>query len=231
MAHDPRYFDLVVVGSGIAGLTAAAAAAERGLHVGVISKAEELDETNTRYAQGGIVGHGDGDSRELLVKDIATAGAEVGSPEAIRLLAAEGPDLVDRFLSDRVGVRFTIEQDGNLLSASGADIDLFVEGDATSTPLAWQAPVPNVGDENTWGHYGVTSQDDVLSTGDPFGAALFAGNFDAGSPLEIFYHDGPVSGTGTTGEAYVAIEIEINNLQEAANDYHNQLTYVCTAVF
>lgn len=129
------------------------------------------------------------------------------------------------------GFSVTIEQDGNLLSASGADIDLFVEGDATSTPLAWQSPVPNVANENTWGHYGITSQDYVLSTGDPFGTALFAGNFDAGSPLEIFYHDGPVSGTGTTGETYVAIAIEINNLQEAANDYRNQLTYVCTAVF
>lgn len=125
------------------------------------------------------------------------------------------------------GFSVTVAQDQNLLSASGADIDLFVEGDATSTAIAWQAPVANVSDENTWGHYGITSEDVDLSGGDVFGDALFRGDFASSTPLEIFYHDGPASGTTTE----VAVQIEINNLQEAANDYSNTLTYVCTPVF
>lgn len=134
------------------------------------------------------------------------------------------------------GFSVTIIQDTNLISASGADIDLFVHGDATSTPQIWSAPDPDVADENTWGHYGITSEDNSLSWGagnDPFVSALFTGNFATSStPLEIFYHDGPTNGsTAHEGETEVAIKIEINALQEAANDYSNSLTYVCTPVF
>ena len=133
------------------------------------------------------------------------------------------------------GFSVTIVQDQNLLSASGADIDLFVHGDATSTPQTWSVPVADVADEKTWGHYGITSEDSSLSWGagnDPFVSALFTGNFASTTPLEIFYHDGPANGsTAHEGETEVAVKIEINALQEAANDYSNSLTYVCTPVF
>jgi hypothetical protein len=132
------------------------------------------------------------------------------------------------------GFSVTVAQDQNLLSASAADIDLFVDGDATSTPQTWTSPSNNIADENTWGHYGITSQDSTLSWGggDPFGSQLFAGNFASSTPLEIFYHNGPSDGTtDDIGETYVAVEIEIASLQEAANDYTNTLTYVATPVF
>ena len=57
-----REFDLLVLGAGIAGLTAALAAAEEGRSVAVISKEPVLAECNTRYAQGGIVASGEEDS-------------------------------------------------------------------------------------------------------------------------------------------------------------------------
>jgi hypothetical protein len=130
------------------------------------------------------------------------------------------------------GFSVTVVQDQNLLSASDADIDLFVEGDATSTPQIWASPVADIADENTWGHYGLTSQDASLSTGDDFGAALFTGDFGSTTPREIFYHNGPADGTTQhQGETHVAFKIEINALQEAANDYSNTLTYVATPVF
>ncbi len=55
-------FDLVVIGTGIAGLSAAIAAAEEGRSVAVLSKEAAPEECNTRYAQGGIVARGDDDS-------------------------------------------------------------------------------------------------------------------------------------------------------------------------
>ena len=56
-----REFDLIVLGTGIAGLTAALAAADEGRTVAVVSKEPLLEECNTQYAQGGIVARGKGD--------------------------------------------------------------------------------------------------------------------------------------------------------------------------
>jgi L-aspartate oxidase len=107
-------FDLLVIGSGIAGLAVAITAAERGLSVAVVSKQDALEDTNTRRAQGGIVGRGDGDTAELLVRDILEAGDHVNSIAATTLLAAEGPDLVDRFLAQKIGVPFSRTPSGGL---------------------------------------------------------------------------------------------------------------------
>jgi hypothetical protein len=134
----------------------------------------------------------------------------------------------------RNGYSVTVVQDQNLLSASTADIDLFYLGDATSTPVGWLPPTDDMADEKTWGHYGITSEDSTLSWGggDPFGSALFAGNFASTSPLEVLYNTGPSDGlVAGTGSTTIAVKIEIGNLQEAANDYTNTLTYVCTPIF
>ena len=48
-----RKFDFVVVGTGIAGLSFALKVAEHGT-VAVLTKTKDVNETNTRYAQGGI---------------------------------------------------------------------------------------------------------------------------------------------------------------------------------
>ncbi len=132
------------------------------------------------------------------------------------------------------GFSVTIQQDTNLVSASTADINTFVDGDATSTPTVWQPPSGTPGSPDTYGHYGITSEDHVLSWGggDPFGAAssLYVGQFSTTTPLEIFYHNGVSDGSGD-GETYVGIRIETSALQEAANDYSNTLTYIATPVF
>lgn len=128
------------------------------------------------------------------------------------------------------GFTVTVVQDENLTSASTADIDLFANGGASSTPVAWEAPVANVTNEKTWGHYGITSEDESLFAGDDFGSQLYAGNID--TAREVFYHGGPANATAEhIGTTEVAIRIEVSSLQEAANDYTNVLTYVCTPVF
>ena len=108
----PREYDVLVIGSGIAGLTAAIAAAERGARVAVLSKATSLEECNTRYAQGGIVGRGVGDTPELLADDIMAAGDHINSHEAVATVAREGPPLLEELLIRRAGVPFDKGPDG-----------------------------------------------------------------------------------------------------------------------
>lgn len=106
-------YDVIVVGTGIAGLTAAIRAAERGLTVLVLTKESDPKECNTHYAQGGIVGPSPHDSAELLAKDIMEAGCHVGNVQAIQQLVREGPDLVRSFLSQKIGVTFDVGGDGS----------------------------------------------------------------------------------------------------------------------
>ena len=149
-------------------------------------------------------------------------------------LVVDTPKVVGQKLSVQTnannGFTVTVVQDENLVSASTADIDLFVDNDATSTPIAWQSPSADVADENTWGHYGITSEDQTLAGGDDFGSQLYAGNIV--TAREVFYHDGPANATAEhIGTTEVAIRMEVSSLQEAGNDYTNVLTYVCTPIF
>lgn len=107
-----HYCDILIIGSGIAGLSAAITASELGFDVIVITKQKDLKESNTLYAQGGIVSRGTDDSPELLMKDIITAGDETSNPEAVELAAYEGPALVQEFLEKKVCVPFTLSEEG-----------------------------------------------------------------------------------------------------------------------
>ena len=128
------------------------------------------------------------------------------------------------------GFVVTLRQDQNLTSSSGADIDLFSNGNANVTPIVWSAPAAVITNENTFGHYGVTSEDSDLNGGE-FVGGKYAGNFSTSSRV-IFSHNGPADGvTPNIGLTRVGYKIQISALQEAATDYSNRFTYVCTPVF
>jgi hypothetical protein len=128
------------------------------------------------------------------------------------------------------GFTVTVVQDQVLTSATGADIDNFIDGGNTPTPAAWQSPAGTLGSENTYGHFGVTSEDSTLSAGDEFGTALYAGNIN--TPREVFYHDDVAdASTAHIGLTRVGYKIEIDSLQEAGSDYTMTLTYVATPRF
>jgi L-aspartate oxidase len=88
-----RDFDYIIVGSGIAGLSAALRAAEHG-SVLVLTKGS-IDECNTKYAQGGIAAAiGPDDSPDLHYDDTVGAGAGLVDVEAARILTAEAADRI-----------------------------------------------------------------------------------------------------------------------------------------
>jgi L-aspartate oxidase len=113
--------DVLVIGSGLAGCSAALAAARRGARVAVLSKGGRAEDTNTWEAQGGVIYRGTGDSPERLAADIVAAGAGLCNPAAVELLSREGPRLVEELLIDDAGVPFDRLPNGELhLTAEAA---------------------------------------------------------------------------------------------------------------
>ncbi|MFC8898792.1 L-aspartate oxidase [Streptomyces cinereoruber] len=107
--------DVVVVGSGVAGLTAALRCTAAGLRAVVVTKAR-LDDGSTRWAQGGIAAAlGEGDTPEQHLDDTLVAGAGLCDERAVRTLVTEGPDAVRRLIE------------------TGADFDKTSEGEIALT--------------------------------------------------------------------------------------------------
>jgi L-aspartate oxidase len=108
--------DVLVIGSGIAGLTFALRAAEHGDVIIVTKKERAVSSTN--YAQGGIAAvMSDEDSPELHVRDTLIAGAGLCHLRAVEQLVAEGPARVRDLME--WGVRFTRSSDGLSLGREG----------------------------------------------------------------------------------------------------------------
>ncbi|MDF1512600.1 MAG: L-aspartate oxidase [Anaerolineae bacterium] len=111
----PIETDVLVVGCGIAGAAAALnLAQDRQRQIMVITRAYDPEDSNTRYAQGGIVARGIADTSDLLVSDILRAGAGLSLPHAVQILAEEGPDLVEQCLVEAVGIAFDRDASGAL---------------------------------------------------------------------------------------------------------------------
>jgi len=109
----PLETDVLVIGCGVAGASAALRLAQdRERQITVITLAAVPQESNTYYAQGGIVALGREDNADLLVKDILAAGAGLSQPSAARILTEEGPRLVREVLIETAGVAFDRTTDG-----------------------------------------------------------------------------------------------------------------------
>jgi L-aspartate oxidase len=108
-----RETDVLVIGSGLAGCAAALAAARGGARVLMLTKQARPEESNTLYAQGGIIYRGKVDSPAQLAADITAAGDGLCHPGAVDLLAREGPRLVDEVLIRDARVEFDHTDDGS----------------------------------------------------------------------------------------------------------------------
>ena len=138
------------------------------------------------------------------------------------------------------GYVVTVWQDQELTSDSGSNINSFSNSPnltGSTTPQIWQVPLNTRDQYNTYGHMGLTSNDDDaaddgLMANDYYqgGLAYYVG-LSSSSPMEIMAHVGPSDGsTQNIGQADIAYSAQVASLQEAG-DYESTLTYICTATF
>ena len=102
--------DFLVIGSGIAGLTFALKAAKYG-KVSIVTKSG-LEDSNTRYAQGGIAAvFSQPDNFEKHIKDTLIAGDGFCNEEVVRMVVEEAPDRIKDLIE--LGVSFDRKEDGS----------------------------------------------------------------------------------------------------------------------
>lgn len=129
------------------------------------------------------------------------------------------------------GYTVTVQQSGALQSTTGATIDGFIDGNNTITPTAWQGPSAAIANPNTYGHWGITSNDTAVpGRVGQFGSDQWVSG--STTPIAIMGHTGPSDGTTLGyGAARVGYQIQISALQEAGDDYSTTLRYIVTPTF
>jgi L-aspartate oxidase len=133
-----EHYPVLVIGTGIAGLTVAFSLASAGVKVLLVTKATDPKDCNTFWAQGGIIYQGENDSPAKLVEDILRAGAGLSREEAVAFLATEGPRVVKELLLDEIHVPFSTTEEGELdLTQEGAhSVSRIIHaGDATGNAI------------------------------------------------------------------------------------------------
>jgi len=147
------------------------------------------------------------------------------------------------------GFVVTIQESQELTSSTGERIHRFTDtvsgGVGTAIPATWANPAGTLNQFETYGHYGITTNDATLGTstvstdlgfinagtGDDAVEGGWVGNFHQ-EPRPIFAHTDAADGeTQNYGVARVGVGIQITSLQAAAEDYANTLTYVATPSF
>ncbi|MBO4369154.1 MAG: FAD-dependent oxidoreductase [Desulfovibrio sp.] len=123
MATERRYVPFLIIGSGIAGCTAALTLADAGEEVLLINAGSDLLDGNSALAQGGIIyqaeaPHKDKDTMvrhdaRALEEDILLAGHDYNYHRAVRWLCQNGPAYVEEILIKRAKIPFDTNADGS----------------------------------------------------------------------------------------------------------------------
>jgi hypothetical protein len=128
------------------------------------------------------------------------------------------------------GYTVTVQQSAPLSSTLGDTIDGFIDGADTTTPSAWQGPAGTLADPDTYGHWGLTSDDFVTGRSLEFSANTWVAA--STSPIIVMGHTAAADGVEAgSGAARVGYQIEISALQEASDDYNTTLRYIATPTF
>lgn len=180
-----------------------------------------------------------GAATSTIVNSTTTSGASSATLIPFGVLTAGNVYTIAQGLSVSTnaanGFVVTVQQDGNLRSSTGADIDGFIDGAYTNTPGSWVAPSNSLLVENTWGHWGLTSDDSDIETGSPNEFTVGGGDkwvAASTTPRIVYAHDDPVNGVGQGfGTTTVGYRVQITPLQEAADDYQTTLMYIATPTF
>lgn len=108
--------DVLIIGSGIAGLASAIKLAEKGLRVTIVTREKRPEITNTFWAQGGIIySPKDHNDQEALVEDISKASSFTSNLDAAKILATRSADIIDEILIHKSNTDFTKDAEGELL--------------------------------------------------------------------------------------------------------------------
>ena len=130
--------DVIVIGSGVAGLTTALNLRSSNLSVLLVTKAK-IDEGSTKWAQGGIAAAlGPGDTPDQHKKDTLIAGAGLCDTDAVDVLVTEGPEAVRKLIAR--GAVFDKSESGEIaLTREGGHLRnriLHAGGDATGAEVS-----------------------------------------------------------------------------------------------
>ncbi len=112
--------DVLIIGCGIAGATAALTLAEKGIDTIMIAKGDDFSNTNTYYAQGGIAALGEKDSPEQFVEDIMRSGGGINYKKAVAHTVAPSRKHVNDILIDKLKVPFSLKKGSYDLAREGA---------------------------------------------------------------------------------------------------------------
>ena len=126
--------DVLIIGSGIAGLTAAWKLAKANLKVILVTK-KERTESNTNYAQGGIASVvSPTDSFESHVNDTLIAGDGLCDKNTVDFVVRNGPERIKELME--IGVQFSYNENGSLdLGKEGGHSKRrVIEADAKNEP-------------------------------------------------------------------------------------------------
>jgi len=193
-----RLSDVLVVGSGAAGLRAALEAAKYG-RVMVVTKAS-IEETNTEYAQGGIAAPlSEKDSVEKHMADTLDAAQGIADEDIVKTIVAEGPKAIREFVEwganfDKTGDSYALAMEGGhkaprIVRANGDSTGREIERVLVDAVLA----NPNIRVlENTF-------MVDLITEG---GNCLGALVFDQANGKQIVWARQTVLATGGAGQVY-----------------------------
>lgn len=109
--------DVLIIGAGIAGMSAAIVLGEAGIDTLVIAKGGDQGDTNTQLAQGGIAALGEDEPSEIFIEDIFRSGDQINYRPAVEMLVEESRMWVEKILIRKAKVPFTQQEDGSFVLA------------------------------------------------------------------------------------------------------------------
>jgi L-aspartate oxidase len=108
--------DILIIGSGVAGLSAAIKLAEKNIKVTIVTREKQPEITNTYWAQGGIIYSPSAlNDHEDLINDILKASAFTSNTTAARILAERSAEIIEEVLIRKTHTDFARDAEGELL--------------------------------------------------------------------------------------------------------------------
>lgn len=134
-----KKYDVLIIGSGIAGLTSAIKLAESGLKIGIATREKQPEKTNTYWAQGGVIySQKIWDDEASLVEDIDVASSHTANLEAAKVLASRSPEILEEIFLQKANTEFDRDNLGNLLftkEAAHSKARIIYKGDYTGKAI------------------------------------------------------------------------------------------------